>query len=524
MCILCPICKTKIDVDDAILSQEEDVEIRCRLCEEVLHVNVEGVVSAGLGESSILGDDLEPMEPSRSPSSGPRVLIAHDSYSVCVRGKRILEDEGFRVQITHDSRGIMNAIRSNFSPDLVFIDVALPDRPGTLVCRDLKRMYGSIVVVLIAGVYDRVRLQRGLDEYGIDDFIDPNNISTELALCAGRFSSPIPPGNVEARALRNSAEAQIQDDEALGTAPEDSVDDDLEAISRFLDEPSVSMVGLDQVDEALRELVEDDAHLESSDIDEEEERNILQRAMDDDNLGDDQDSEEFSLEPGTGEGAYSEEQSPAGKFQDEEVLKVSDLGGMTMEIPPDGMLPGGPGEEEVPDGAMMEQDALNDYHTTETMNEVSGSMEVEIPRREEVGADDPPREVSEVESDSITSDGAVQLPTGEVLSTGPGAGVSSTGADDPRDLSELSEELREAHEKAQRLARIIVSDIVLYNQESIDEAIQEDRFYEIFKGDIKDGRDFFEERVPEEIRRENDYLQDRLESLLAEKRKELGLS
>lgn len=513
MCILCPICKTKIDVDDAILSQHEDVEIRCRLCEEVLHVNVEGGVSTGLGEPSVLAEDFEAIEPSQSPSSASRVLIAHDSYSVCVRGKKILEDEGFRVQIAHDSRGIMNAIRSNYSPKLVFIDVALPGRPGKLLCRDLKRMDGTIVVVLIAGVYDRVRFQRGSDDFGVDAFIDPNNISTELALCAGRFASPVLAGSSEVDPLRNLGEVQAQPDEKVSSGTPDEPFDNMDVISRFLDEPSVSVVGLDQVDDKLRKLVEDDAHIEKEDIDHEEGRRILRDAL----------SEEHSF----GESPLVTEEGSEFLLEEEseeEVLKLSDLANPDMEIPSDEILSSDRAEVGVPDGAMMEQDALNDYHTTETLNEVSGSMEVEIPMREEVEADDPSQKNSEVELDSVPFEGDTDRPSGEVLSDGSIARVLSPAADSQRDLTELSAELREAHEKAQRLARIIVSDIVLYNQESIDEAVQENRFYEIFKGDIKDGRDFFEERVPEEVRRENDYLHDRLEGLIAAKRKELGLS
>lgn len=80
------------------------------------------------------------------------------------------------------------------------------------------------------------------------------------------------------------------------------------------------------------------------------------------------------------------------------------------------------------------------------------------------------------------------------------------------------------HEKARRLAKLIVGDILLYNAERIADAVKSGTFFEVMKGDIKDGRDFYDEKVPEDVRREHDYIQEVLEEVLAKKRKELGLA
>ena len=80
------------------------------------------------------------------------------------------------------------------------------------------------------------------------------------------------------------------------------------------------------------------------------------------------------------------------------------------------------------------------------------------------------------------------------------------------------------HEKARRLAKLIVGDILLYNADRIPDAVKSGTFFEVMKGDIKDGRDFYDEKVPADIRRERDYIQEVLEEVLQSKRKELGLS
>lgn len=84
-------------------------------------------------------------------------------------------------------------------------------------------------------------------------------------------------------------------------------------------------------------------------------------------------------------------------------------------------------------------------------------------------------------------------------------------------------ELPEAHKKAKRLARIIVSDIILYNQAKVEEGVRSGTFYELLADDIREGRALYLRRVAEEIREVTSYLEDAFEELLAKKRREFGL-
>src|SRR6266545_4659637 len=79
----------------------------------------------------------------------------------------------------------------------------------------------------------------------------------------------------------------------------------------------------------------------------------------------------------------------------------------------------------------------------------------------------------------------------------------------------LVTELPEAHLKAKRLARIIVSDIVLYNQSKVEEGVRNGRLLELLADDIREGRALYERRVPEEIRKEASYLEEAFEELMA---------
>lgn len=79
----------------------------------------------------------------------------------------------------------------------------------------------------------------------------------------------------------------------------------------------------------------------------------------------------------------------------------------------------------------------------------------------------------------------------------------------------------EAAEKARRLARIIVSDIALYNQERVEEGIRTGRFYELLTAEIAEGRRLFTERVGAELSGQEDFLQKAFAAFVERRRKEL---
>jgi predicted Zn finger-like uncharacterized protein len=84
-------------------------------------------------------------------------------------------------------------------------------------------------------------------------------------------------------------------------------------------------------------------------------------------------------------------------------------------------------------------------------------------------------------------------------------------------------ELSTAQVKARRLARIIVSDIVLYSQAKVEEGVRNGTFYQLLADDIAEGRALYVRRVAEEIRENTSYLEDGFAELIAKKKKELGL-
>jgi hypothetical protein len=76
--------------------------------------------------------------------------------------------------------------------------------------------------------------------------------------------------------------------------------------------------------------------------------------------------------------------------------------------------------------------------------------------------------------------------------------------------SRRSDGLDEERAKAERLARIVVSDIVLYNEERFAAAARSGNVLEAMAGDLAEGRQLFEERIDARVRAERDHLKDEL--------------
>ena len=83
------------------------------------------------------------------------------------------------------------------------------------------------------------------------------------------------------------------------------------------------------------------------------------------------------------------------------------------------------------------------------------------------------------------------------------------------DIPRVDELDPEAVEKARRFARIIVSDIALYNQDAVAEGLKSGTFYELLKADVDEGRELYENRVPTAIRAKKDYYQEAFDNFIA---------
>jgi len=72
------------------------------------------------------------------------------------------------------------------------------------------------------------------------------------------------------------------------------------------------------------------------------------------------------------------------------------------------------------------------------------------------------------------------------------------------------------HEEAKRFARLLVSEIRLYNEQAVIEGRQTRDIYQRLKEDVDRSREMFEQRVPAEVRAQSNYFFDELVRILAD--------
>jgi hypothetical protein len=79
----------------------------------------------------------------------------------------------------------------------------------------------------------------------------------------------------------------------------------------------------------------------------------------------------------------------------------------------------------------------------------------------------------------------------------------------------FSPEQQKAHDDAKRFARLVVSEIKLYNEAKVQEGRRNRDLYERLKEDIERGRQMYNERVPAPVRDASNYFFDELVRILA---------
>lgn len=83
----------------------------------------------------------------------------------------------------------------------------------------------------------------------------------------------------------------------------------------------------------------------------------------------------------------------------------------------------------------------------------------------------------------------------------------------------LSAEDRSKHEKARRLARVLASDISIYNREKKERGIREGNLVAMLGYEIKKSWEIYKERVGTDFANSTPYFRDALNEMLAEGKK-----
>jgi DNA-binding response OmpR family regulator len=105
-------------------------------------------------------------------ASGGRILVVEDEESIAGPFAEALRRAGFEPVVTGTAAGALELTASR-EPDLVMLDLALPDGDGRDVCRELRRRSDVPIVMLTARGTEMdkiVGLELGADDYVVKPF------------------------------------------------------------------------------------------------------------------------------------------------------------------------------------------------------------------------------------------------------------------------------------------------------------------------------------------------------------------
>lgn len=98
----------------------------------------------------------------------PSILLVEDDVRLAELVGRYLETHGCRVSVANQGEGVVARIERD-APDLVILDLGLPDTDGLNICRQLRPAYTNPILILTARESD-IDHVLGL-ELGADDYV-----------------------------------------------------------------------------------------------------------------------------------------------------------------------------------------------------------------------------------------------------------------------------------------------------------------------------------------------------------------
>ncbi len=96
------------------------------------------------------------------------ILLVEDDFELAILVRDYLTKNGFTVDMIHNGTEAVTVIQQT-QPDLVILDIMLPDKNGNQVCREIRDFYHGAIIMLTA-LDDDMDQMLGL-ELGADDYI-----------------------------------------------------------------------------------------------------------------------------------------------------------------------------------------------------------------------------------------------------------------------------------------------------------------------------------------------------------------
>jgi DNA-binding response OmpR family regulator len=129
-----------------------------------------------------------------------RILVVDDDREIVRLTRAYLEQSGYQVLVAYDGEAALHILRRE-SPDLVILDLMLPDRNGLDVTRTVRRdasLAAMPIIMLTARVDDQdkiVGLELGADDYVTKPF-NPSELMARIRAVLRRAQGETTPSKV----------------------------------------------------------------------------------------------------------------------------------------------------------------------------------------------------------------------------------------------------------------------------------------------------------------------------------------
>lgn len=106
------------------------------------------------------------------------ILIVEDDIGLQKYLKELLLDNGYSVQTASDGVQALNSI-AKLPPELVLLDLGLPNMSGEAVCMEIRKKYPELRVIILTAKDGVADIVNGLD-LGADDYMTKPFLADEL--------------------------------------------------------------------------------------------------------------------------------------------------------------------------------------------------------------------------------------------------------------------------------------------------------------------------------------------------------
>lgn len=131
------------------------------------------------------------------------ILVVEDEKDIQAYLRESLVDSGFVVQTATDGIRALSMIKQAL-PDLVLLDLGLPNMSGESVCLEIRKKYPELKVIILSARNDTADVVKGLN-LGADDYVSkPFTLEELMARIHARLRS-----NVENNTVKKIADLEL---------------------------------------------------------------------------------------------------------------------------------------------------------------------------------------------------------------------------------------------------------------------------------------------------------------------------